>query len=85
MGPAHVIWVSAMTSFIETQSGIQPTIETSLSRHRQELYDFNSKELYAIIDCIILCGQQNIALCGHHDSNSQLQVSNKGNFKAILV
>ena len=81
-GKAHSVWLAhvivAMTSFLKTQSGIQPTIDTLLSRHRQELYDLNCKRLDAIIDCLILCGRQNIALCGHHDSNFQLQVSNKG-------
>ena len=73
-----------MTSFIETHSDIQPTVDTPFSRHRQELHDLNCKRFAAIIDCILLCGQQNIALRGHRDSNSQVQVSNKGNFKAIL-
>ena len=45
-------------SFTDTHSGIQPTIDTSLDKRRQELYDLNCKRLDAII---VLCGRQNIA------------------------
>ena len=51
----------------------------------KELYHHNSKRLDAIIDCIILCGKQNISLRGHRDANcSSHNATNKGNFKAIL-
>ena len=45
--------------------------------------DLNCKRLEAIVDCVVLCGKQNIPLHGHHDSNSSNNL-NKGNFKAIL-
>ena len=80
----HTKCALAMTAFIDTHSGVQPTIDTSLSKHRQELYRLNCKRLDAIIDSVLLCGQQNIALRGHCDANSQPQGLNKGNFKAIL-
>ena len=80
----HTKCALAMTAFIDTHSGVQPTIDTSLSKHRQELYRLNCKRLDAIIDSVLLCGQQNIALRGHCDANSQPKGLNKGNFKAIL-
>ena len=61
----------------------QPTIDVSLDTQRQELYDRNCKRIDAIIDCVLLCGKQNIALRGHDDANSS-QSANKGNFKALL-
>ena len=79
----HMKCASAMTTFIEVQSGNQPTIDTAISSRRQELFDLNCKRLDTIIDCVILCGKQNIPLRGHRDSNSQ-NSCNKGNFKAIL-
>ena len=41
------VHASAMASFIEVQSGNQPTINTAFSSHRQELYHDNSKRLNA--------------------------------------
>ena len=79
----HTESVLAMKSFEEVHSGMQPSINTSLSTHQQKLYDINCKRLDAIIDCIILCGRQNIALRGHMDADSSKSI-NKGNFKAIL-
>lgn len=69
---------------MDAHSGTQPTIDTALDKRRQELYQLNCKRLDAIIDCIVLCGQQNIAVRGHRDANSQPLGCNKGNFKAIL-
>ena len=80
----HIKCALAMTSFIEAHSGTQPTIDTAFNKHRQELYQLNCKRLDAIIDCIVLCGKQNIAFRGHRDANSQALDCNKGNFKAIL-
>jgi len=58
----------AMESFKDAHFGLQPTIETSFDKQRQELYDLNCKRLEAIVDCVVLCGRQNIPLRGHHDS-----------------
>lgn len=55
--PSHTL---AMTSFIDAHSGIKPTIDATLDKRRQLLYQLNCKRLDAIIDCIVLCGQQNI-------------------------
>ena len=74
--------VLAMESFKDAHSGLQPTIDTSFEKHRQDL---NCKRLDAIFDSVVLCGKQNIPLHGHHDANvSKKKSLNKGNFKAIL-
>ena len=39
----HTKCALVMTAFIDTHSGVQPTIDTSLSKHRQELYRLNCK------------------------------------------
>jgi len=82
--PTHVRCSLAMKSFKDAHTGTQPTIDTAMSKNRQEQFDLNCKRLDAIIDCIVLCGKQNIALRGHRDANNQAQTSNPGNFKAIL-
>ena len=80
LSPTHCKCALEMKSFLDAHSGVQPTIDTSLDKRRSELYELNCKRLDAIIDCIIMCGQQNIALRGHRDSGNDS--SNKGNFKA---
>ena len=67
----HIKCTSAMISFVEVQSGNQPTIDAALSSLRQQLFELNSKRPDAIIDCTctILCGEQNISLRGHRDAN----------------
>ena len=82
MSPTHCKCALEMKSFLDAHSGVQPTIDTSLDKRRSELYELNCKWLDAIIDCIIMCGQQNIALRGHCDYGNDS--ANKGNFKAIL-
>ena len=72
-----------MKSFEEVHSGMQPSIDTTLSMHRQRLFSTNCNRLDAIIECILLCGRQNIALQGHADADSS-KSTNKGNFNAIL-
>ena len=81
--PTHVKCSLAMKSFKDAHAGVQPTIDTTMNKHRQEQYDLNCNRLDAIIDCIVLCGKQNIALRGHRDANSQLQAqsSNQGYLK----
>ena len=49
----------------------------------------NRQKLCSIIETIVLRGQQNIPLCGHRDSGtdvkgSQLDTSKNGNFQALL-
>ena len=84
MSSTHIKCTAAMTCFLDVHSGTQPTIDTSFNKYRQEQYDVNCKRLDAIIDCVVLCGRQNIAFRGHRDASSQTQSVNKGNFKAIL-
>lgn len=58
----HSESVLAMKSFEEVHSGMQPSIDTKLSMHWQRLFSTNCNRHDAIIECILLCGKQNIAL-----------------------
>ena len=49
-----------MKSFKETHNGLQDTVDTSFDAWRQELYDVNCKQLDAIIECVLLCGEQTL-------------------------
>ena len=45
----------------------------------------NCEKLDAIIECVVLCGTQNIPFRGHNDANTYEGANqNKGNFKGIL-
>ncbi|KAF0711672.1 52 kDa repressor of the inhibitor of the protein kinase-like [Aphis craccivora] len=44
----------------------------------------NRSRLIPIIECVILCGQQEIALRGHRDSGKINKFENQGNFRSIL-
>ena len=79
----HLKCVLAMESYKDAHSGKQPTIDTSLDLRRKNNYDLHCQRLDAILDCVILCGKQNIPLRGHSDADSS-QATNKGNYKAIL-
>ena len=72
-----------MESYKDAHSGKQPTIDTSLDQRRKNNYDLKCQRLDAIIDCVILCGKQNIPFRGHNDAGPSESI-NKGNFKAIL-
>ena len=56
----------------------------TFKKHRQELYELNCKRLEAIIDCVVLCGKQNIPLCGHHDANVHIKKFKQRKFLSNL-
>ena len=79
----HIRCVQALKSFKESLSGRQPTIDTACDSRRQQLYETNCQRLDAMIECVVLCGTQNIPFRGHTDANTSV-THNKGNFKATL-
>ena len=58
-------------------------MDTMYDQNRKKTFEANCSKVDAIIDCVLLCGRQNIPLRGHSDSTSS-QAVNKGNFKATL-
>ncbi|XP_025208755.1 uncharacterized protein LOC112604102 [Melanaphis sacchari] len=68
-----------------------PSIIDTLDNDRTEQIKLNRLKLTPIIECIILCGRQELALCGHRNTGSinfndasNSNDSNEGNFRAIL-
>ena len=66
----HLKCVIAMENYKDAHSGKQLTIDTSLDQRRKNNYDLNCQRLDVIIDCVILCGKQNIPFRGHSDADS---------------
>ena len=95
-------WTSASTKFKEHQSKSQVQKDSSLllesykktfAKEAAEVHLLANKalkerrqKLTSILDTIIFCGQQGLALRGHHDDAGyvELQHYNPGNFQALL-
>ncbi|XP_050063320.1 zinc finger MYM-type protein 1-like [Aphis gossypii] len=73
--------------FLKVYSKLEPTIINRLDSSRVEQIKENRKRLIPIIECIILCGRQEIALRGHRDAGNIFthDTSNQGNFRSILL
>ncbi|KAL4153370.1 hypothetical protein QTP88_001203 [Uroleucon formosanum] len=62
----------------------QVSIVDKIETNRTEQIKLNRSHLIPIIECVVLCGQQEIALRGHRDSGKINEFENQGNFRAIL-
>ena len=85
----HKDAVVACDAFIERMSGRRESVAVELSRGLKETIQKKRKRLHSIVETIILCGRQNIALRGHRDSGTDLEGlesgrRNHGNFWALL-
>ena len=85
----HKDAVAACEAFVQVMSGKQESVAIQLRDGARETIQNNRKKLHSIIETIILCGRQNIALRGHRDSSTDLEgpqsdSTNYGNFWALL-
>ena len=65
--------MEAADNFVAIQEGRQKDILATMSSSYNVLVEKNRQILTGIVDAIILCGRQNIALRGHEDSTSNFQ------------
>ena len=84
--PYHQDAIVACDAFIDRMSGRQ---ESVVSRGSRETIQKNREKLHSIVETIVLCGRQNIALRGHHNSSTDREgvesgEKNHGNFWALL-
>ncbi|XP_041346704.1 52 kDa repressor of the inhibitor of the protein kinase-like [Gigantopelta aegis] len=70
---------------IAKQNSSKPSqqVDCILDRKRKQLFEDNLHILKCIVDAVVFCGKQNIALRGHRDDSSNT-ASNRGNFLATL-
>ncbi|KAL4090644.1 hypothetical protein QTP88_025438 [Uroleucon formosanum] len=86
----HVTSVVKSDQFLDIFTKKQPSIIEAICVDRNVQIQENRKKLVPIIECIILCGRQEIALRGHNDSGKMcvngniFDLYNDGNFRAIL-
>ena len=83
----HKDAIPVCDAFIERMSGKRESVLIQLRGARETIQN-NRKKLCSITEIIVLCGQQNIALCGHRDSAQmegiQAASTNHGNLCALL-
>ena len=73
--------------FVKVITKKQPNICHILDENAQQQIDDNYKMIWFITETIILCGWQNISLCGHRDSSLEVEkdpCASQGNFWAPL-
>ena len=74
-------------AFMQVMSNNMPDIRCRMNQALMNRIATNRRKLASIIDTIVFCGRQNVALCGHHDSATDLErdtSENHGNFWALL-
>lgn len=73
---SHETSLSAADDFLDVMEGKTKSVTRQISSHYDKIVTRNRQILEIIIETIIFCGQQNIALRGHEED--------KGNFMTLL-
>ena len=85
----HKDAVTDCDAFVALMRGKRESIDIQLRKGARDTIMNNRKKFHSIIETIVLCGRQNIALRGHRDSATDLEgpqsaSTNHGNFWALL-
>ncbi len=83
----HKTAVVRMDEFVKVMRGKQPDIRSQLDAMTATTIASNRQKLRSIIETVLLCGRQNIALRGHRDSGLDFEhdeSASHGNFWALL-
>ena len=88
-GQSHKDAIVTCDAFVKRMKGTRESIAVQLKAGLGETIQSNRQKLQSIVETLILCGRQNIALRGHRDSGTdveraQVSTSNHGNFWALL-
>ncbi|WAR14709.1 P52K-like protein [Mya arenaria] len=90
----HIDQLIAAENYLSVLKGQKKDIECTISSQFNGMVEKNRQILVSIVETIILCGQQNIALRGHDESSSNFQaltvvttldrLADKGDTKAAV-
>ena len=85
----HKDAIAVCDAFVERTSGKRKSVLIQLREGARETIQNNRKKLCFIMEIIVLCGRQSIALRGHHDSGTDMEgvqaaSTNHGNYCALL-
>ena len=80
--------ITKVDAFVSVMEGQQPSISSHINQSIAKTIATNRLILKSIIKTIVLCGQQNISLCGNHDNLLNVEedkddILNHGNFLAL--
>ncbi|KAH9367887.1 hypothetical protein HPB48_017530 [Haemaphysalis longicornis] len=78
----------AADNFIQTFLGNAPSVVDQLDQGRQNQIRENRRKLQPVVETVLFCAWQGLALRGHRDSGpldlSAVSAENEGNFRALL-
>ena len=85
----HKVAIAVCNAFVERMSGKRESVLIQLREGARETIQNNRKKLCSITEIIVLCGRQNIALCGHRNRGTDMEgvqaaSTNHGNSCALL-
>lgn len=82
----HMDCVSRKENFVQVMTNKQAPINVQMDFATKERVEKNTKIMETIVETVLLCGRQNIALRGHRDDAkySNDPDTNTGNFQALL-
>lgn len=84
---SHQMAVTRLGDFLAVMDGKRQDVHHHLDTALAQQVATNRLKLEAMVDTVLLCGRQNIALRGHRDSSTDVEAdstANNGNFLAIL-
>ena len=70
--------------FKENECNSASSVDVQMLKQQENEFIFNKAALESIVDCLVYCGKQGIALRGHRDDSTANETVNHGNFKALL-
>jgi len=75
-------------AFMSVASSKQDTVALQLDKNRKLQIEENRRRIAPIVETVLFCGRQGLALRGHNDSGRieslEMPVVNDGNFRALL-
>ena len=84
----HKSCAAAADAFMSVVSNKQDSVALQLDKNKKEQIEENRRKIFPIIETVLFCGRQGLALCGHNDSGRiellEMPVANDGNFRALL-
>ena len=84
----HTTAVSRADDFQEIMAGKQIDIKSHVDHGRAERIAKNTRRVLSLIKTLMLCGRQDMPICGHRDSlkdvESNKDADHRGNFWALL-
>jgi len=84
----HKSCVVAADAFMSVACTKQDSVALQLDKNRKLQVEENQRKIVPIIETVLFCGRQGLALRGHSDSGRidslELPVVNDGNFRALL-